>query len=407
MHINSNNTTDKRKRFKDYPLSFWFAVIATITAAFLAISSYSRMINDDTALIKASLIVIVLEGGLIVGMAAIKGHLQGTLKGWAFAMLWFIACAEIFMASMEIQHGIATAGANAENVTASTANTGAVATSLASATKALADCDKRYPRKNKDAGARNQCRKPYEAIVKSSAGAMPSSDNMPKYDAEDAGKLSQWQAVADTLNSIYEPEKAITWSQAAFYIMTVIMALFVLVKNFLWAKYAHDTALADALADGEIYTTEQNLGTVTEQPVSTVTEQPYSTVSKPFGFTPSQPAPSTAARNRALQDCNYSTVTTERNNYSTVTTEPNNSTVGTNSTVTTVGTVSALNAAKAARIGSVVNCPQCCKQFVKNSHNHLYCSNNRKPRVDGGNCSDDWHNAHNPSRTEFLFKRRR
>lgn len=400
-----STTSNNQKRFKDYPLSFWFATLATITAAVLAISSYSRMINDDASTIKAAMIVISFEGALIVAMATMNGRLQGLLKGWAFVMLFLLATAEIFMASMEIQHGIAEAGANAENFTVSASNAGTVAAGMADATKALADCDKRYPRKKKDADARNQCRKPYEKIVTASAGAMPSGDNAPKYNAENAGKLKQWQAVADAMNETWKPEKPVTWNQAAFYIMTAIMALFVIVKNFLWAKYAHECELKSHLKTGEIYTTEQSLpvnDTATEPNNSTVTER------KTFGFAPSTAAPSTAARNRAtLQDCNYSTVTTERNTYSTVATEPNNSTVGTNSTVTTVGTVSALNAAKAARIGSVVNCPQCGKQFVKNSHNHLYCSNNRKPRVDGGNCSDDWHNAHNPSRTEFLFKRRR
>lgn len=393
------------KRFTDYPLSFWFATLATITAAILAISSYSRMINDDAATMKAAMIVISFEGALIVAMAVMNGRLQGLLKGWAFVLLFMLATAEIFMASMEIQHGIAEAGANAENFTVSASNAGTVAAGMADATKALADCDKRYPRKKKDADSRNQCRKPYEKIVAASAGAMPSGDNAPKYDAEDAGKLKQWQAVADAMNETWKPEKPVTWNQAAFYIMTAIMALFVIVKNFLWAKYAHECELKSHLKTGEIYTTEQSLpvtDTATEPNNSTVTER------NPFGFAPSTAAPSTAARNRAtLQDCNYSTVTTERNTYSTVATEPNNSTVGTNSTVTTVSALNALNAAKAARIGSVVNCPQCGKQFVKNSHNHLYCSNNRKPRLDGGNCSDDWHNAHNPSRTEFLFKRRR
>lgn len=394
-----------RKRFTDYPASFWFAVLATITAAVLAISSYSRMINDDVATMKAAMIVISFEGALIVAMATMNGRLQGLLKGWAFVMLFLLAMAEIFMASMEIQHGIAEAGANAENYQQSASNLGTVAAGMADATKALADCDKRYPRKKKDADARNQCRKPYEKIVAASAGAMPSDgNNAPKYDAENAGKLSQWQAVADVLNTTWNPEKPVTWGQAAFYVMTGIMALFIMVKNFLWAKYAHECELKSHLKTGEIYTTEQSLpvtDTATEPNNSTVTER------KPFGFAPSTAAPSTAARNRAaLQDCNYSTVNTERNTYSTVATEPNNSTVGTNSTVTTVGTVSALNAAKAARIGSVVNCPQCGTRFTKNSHNHLYCSNNRKPRLDGGNCSDDWHNAHNPERANYIVKRK-
>ena len=104
-----------RKRFTDYPASFWFATLATITAAILAISSYSRMINDDVATLKAAMIVISFEGALIVAMAVMNGRLQGLLKGWAFVLLFLLAMAEIFMASMEIQHGIAQAGANAEN----------------------------------------------------------------------------------------------------------------------------------------------------------------------------------------------------------------------------------------------------------------------------------------------------
>lgn len=191
-----------RKRFTDYPASFWFAVLATVTAAILAISSYSRMINDDVATMKAAMIVISFEGALIVAMATMSGRLQGLLKGWAFVLLFLLAMAEIFMASMEIQHGIAEAGANAENYQQSASNLGTVAAGMADATKALADCDKRYPRKKKDADARNTCRKPYEKIVAASAGAMPSdSNNAPKYDEENAGKLSQWQAVADVLNT--------------------------------------------------------------------------------------------------------------------------------------------------------------------------------------------------------------
>jgi len=41
-------------------------------------------------------------------------------------------------------------------------------------------------------------------------------------------------------------------------------------------------------------------------------------------------------------------------------------------------------------------------QFVKANKWHLFCSNNRKPRGGGGNCSDDWHNAQNPDRLAAL-----
>jgi hypothetical protein len=54
--------------------------------------------------------------------------------------------------------------------------------------------------------------------------------------------------------------------------------------------------------------------------------------------------------------------------------------------------------AEVAKVGTVLNCPHCGNQFQKSNKWHLFCSNNRKPRADGGNCSDDWHNAQNPER---------
>ena len=386
-----------RKRFKDYPLSFWFAVIATLTAAFLAISSYSRMINDDTALFKAAMIVIVLEGGLIVGMAAIKGHLQGTLKGWAFVMLWLIAGAEIFMSSMEIQHGINAAGMNAANYQQSSQNLGSVATGLSDATKALAACDKRYPRKNKDSVARAECRKPYETIVKSSAGAMPTDGNTAKYDADDAGELAQWQAVADTLNGIYEPEKPITWNQAAFYVMTIIMALFVLVKNFLWAKYAHDVALSDALSNDYVELQESELGKAEHQQpqASEVEPEPH----KPFGFSPSNPAPSSAAINRAkyMHVSTLDPIHAHVNKHVHVNTHEhvNNMHVSNNQSSEKSTNY---DRATSAKVGSLIDCPQCGTTFRKANKWHTFC----KPT-----CRDTWHNAHDPNRVQYLKNRKR
>jgi hypothetical protein len=54
--------------------------------------------------------------------------------------------------------------------------------------------------------------------------------------------------------------------------------------------------------------------------------------------------------------------------------------------------------AEQAKVGQVIACPCCGKTFSKANKWHLFCSNNRKPREDGGNCSDDWHNAQNPER---------
>ena len=395
-----------RKRFTDYPASFWFAVLATITAAILAISSYSRMINDDVATMKAAMIVISFEGALIVAMATMNGRLQGLLKGWAFVLLFLLAMAEIFMASMEIQHGIAQAGANAENYQQSASNLGTVAAGMADATKALADCDKRYPRKKKDADARNQCRKPYEKIVAASAGAMPSGgNNAPQYDEENAGKLSQWQAVADVLNTTWQPEKPITWAQAAFYVMTAIMALFIMVKNFLWAKYAHGDELTTYLESHSVSVPEHAIGspaTVAESIADDDEQAPQKPAKMPFGFTGNKsPAASSADRNRAL----YGSMPVNTGNCNKqVSVNTGNCNTGIKNSVYST----AYAQVQAAKVGHIVNCPNCGATFVKANKWHTFCSNNRKPRADGGNCSDDYHNAIDPQRLEAVkaLKRR-
>ena len=381
-----------RKRFKDYPLSFWFAVLATITAAILAISSYSRMINDDAATLKAAMIVISFEGALIVAMAVLNGRLQGLLKGWAFVMLGLLAMAEVFMASMEIQHGIAQAGANAENFTLSASNAGTVASSMADATRALADCDKRYPRKQKDAAARAQCRKPYEKIVAASAGAMPSNaNNTPQYDADDAGQLKQWQSVADVMNETWKPTKLVTWNQAAFYIMTSIMALFVIVKNFLWAKYAHEGALK---ADSSDYDEHPHV-TISESSLGNNAQ----TERKPFGFTPSQPAPSSAAINRAkyLHVSTLDPIHAHVNKHVHVNTHEhvNNMHVSNNQSSEKSTNY---DRATSAKVGSLIDCPQCGTTFRKANKWHTFC----KPT-----CRDTWHNAQDPNRVQYLKNRKR
>ena len=395
-----------RKRFTDYPASFWFAVLATITAAILAISSYSRMINDDVATMKAAMIVISFEGALIVAMATMNGRLQGLLKGWAFVLLFLLAMAEIFMASMEIQHGIAQAGANAENYQQSANNLGTVAAGMADATKALADCDKRYPRKKKDADARNQCRKPYEKIVAASAGAMPSDgNNAPQYDAENAGKLSQWQAVADVLNTTWKPENPVTWAQAAFYVMTAIMALFIMVKNFLWAKYAHGDELTAYLANQQtVNVPEHAIGNT----ATTQTDEPAQPAKHGFGFVPAgKRAESSADRNRAqLQTVEKSQVHARNTGYRNTGNDRIRDTVD-GKPYTGNDCNTGIEAVKAAKVGHAVNCPVCGTSFVKANKWHLFCSNSRKKKYDGTSCADTYYNAENPNRRAYLAKKRK
>ncbi len=408
-----------RKRFTDYPASFWFATLATITAAILAISSYSRMINDDVATLKAAMIVISFEGALIVAMAVMNGRLQGLLKGWAFVLLFLLAMAEIFMASMEIQHGIAQAGANAENYQQSASNLGTVAAGMADATKALAACDARYPRKKKDAAARETCRKPYESVLNASAGSMPNNGNRaPQYDEENAGKLSQWQAVADVLNATWQPEKPITWAQAAFYVMTAIMTLFIMVKNFLWAKYAHGDELTAYLSSNPVNVVtvpEHHLGTPAAVEPDTAHDddsdedqidthgQPYKQPKQGFGLIPTgNRVASSADRNRAAVNMENATggkplppSLHERVNTHTCnnTHSPLHERVGNSS-----GKSTNYDSAASAKVGSMIDCQQCGTTFRKANKWHTFCCST---------CKDNWHNERDPSRIEALKAKRR
>ena len=398
---------NKPNRFRDFTPTFWIALVSSITAAILAIAAYASMINDNTALIKASLIVICFEGGLITAMVVLNAKFQGLLKGWGFTLLFLIGMAEIFMASTEIQSGIMKAGASAEFVQQSASNTGSIAASMSDATKGIADCNKRYPRKKKDAEARDNCVKPFNAVLKSSAGALPNGD-APKFNSEDAGKLKIWQSVADTMNEAWQPEVKITWERAAFYCMTAIMALFVLVKNFLWAAYSREMALKHDAENGQsVSVPEHAIGspaTVAESIADDDEQTPQKPAKMPFGFTGSKsPAASSADRNRAL-NCNKQESVITGNCNKQVSVNTGNCNTGIQNSVYST----AYAQVQAAKVGHIVNCPNCGATFVKANKWHTFCSNNRKPRADGGNCSDDYHNAIDPQRLEAVkaLKRR-
>ena len=398
----------KPNRFRDFTPTFWIALTSSITAAMLAIAAYSSMINDNTALIKASLIVICFEGGLITAMVVLNAKFQGLLKGWGFTLLFLIGMAEIFMASTEIQSGIMKAGASAEFVQQSASNTGSIAASMSDATKGIADCNKRYPRKKKDAEARDNCVKPFNAVLKSSAGALPNGD-APKFNSEDAGKLKIWQSVADTMNEAWQPEVKITWERAAFYCMTAIMALFVLVKNFLWAAYSREMALKHDAENGQsVSVPERAIGspaTVAESIADDDEQAPQKPAKMPFGFTGSKsPAASSADRNRAL----HARVDTRSDDlHAHVNTRPCNNThdplharVNTRPRNNTHDDLhAAYTHAADANAGEHVNCPQCGTVFRKVNKQHTFC---RKT------CKDEWWNTKDPSRLEALkaLKRR-
>lgn len=400
------------QRFRDFTPTFWIALTSSITAAMLAIAAYSSMINDNTALIKASLIVICFEGGLITAMVVLNAKFQGLLKGWGFTLLFLIGMAEIFMASTEIQSGIMKAGASAEFVQQSASNTGSIAASMSDATKGIADCNKRYPRKNKDAVARDNCVKPFNAVLKSSAGALPNGD-APKFNSEDAGKLKIWQSVADTMNEAWQPDVKITWERAAFYCMTAIMALFVLVKNFLWAAYSREMAIKHDAENGQSVTVpEHALGDAATVAESVTTEATSPQPEKqPFGFAGGKsPAASSADRNRAkLQTVENSQVHDRNTGYRYTGNDRVRDTVDgkpyTGNDCNTGIRYTGIEAVKAAKVGQVINCPVCGESFTKANKWHLFCSNSRKKKADGTSCADTYYNTENPDRLRAIKRK--
>jgi hypothetical protein len=400
------------QRFRDFTPTFWIALTSSITAAMLAIAAYSSMINDNTALIKASLIVICFEGGLITAMVVLNAKFQGLLKGWGFTLLFLIGMAEIFMASTEIQSGIMKAGASAEFVQQSASNTGSIAASMSDATKGIADCNKRYPRKNKDAVARDNCVKPFNAVLKSSAGALPNGD-APKFNSENAGKLKIWQSVADTMNEAWQPDVKITWERAAFYCMTAIMALFVLVKNFLWAAYSREMAIKHDAENGQSVTVpEHALGDAATVAESVTTEATSPQPEKqPFGFAGGKsPAASSADRNRAkLQTVENSQVHDRNTGYRYTGNDRVRDTVDgkpyTGNDCNTGIRYTGIEAVKAAKVGQVINCPVCGESFTKANKWHLFCSNSRKKKADGTSCADTYYNTENPDRLRAIKRK--
>jgi hypothetical protein len=69
--------------------------------------------------------------------------------------------------------------------------------------------------------------------------------------------------------------------------------------------------------------------------------------------------------------------------------------------------VRAFTAVQSALCKHEAICPNCGAKFIKSNAQHLFCSRNRKPREDGGNCSDEWHNKANPERIAFLKRKKK
>lgn len=369
------------KRITDYPAVFWAAVIATIVGGYMSVSAYEVMMHSDSGLYRAIGIFITLESVAIVAAATLNTKGNGLAVGFAAVLIASCASVEIFLGATELQRGIMQMTETAKASSAGTANATANAQALSEASKGLKSCQARYPRKQKDAKAREECSAPYEASIKSLSASAPAKTIA--FNAEASGMLAVWEGITSTYNSMFGTDKTV--EQIAFKTMISIFSVFVFGKLFLWSRYAAWKTKHYGEQNSLVTVDESNLGEPDAMPQVQATEaEPR----KPFGFSPNSPAPSTAALNRAAfsQSVNQQPV-----NQQPVNQQP----------------VTALQSVINAPTGSLIHCPHCHAQFTKRNSRHLFCSNNRNKRADGGNCSDEYHNAHDPKRLQYLVKRKR
>ena len=389
-----------RKRISDYPAVFWSAIIATIVGGAMSIAAYNAMMHSDSGLYRAIGIFVVLECVSIFAAATLNTKGNGLLVGFAAVLIVGCALTEIFLGASELQRGVMEMTETAKAATSSNSNATANAQALTAAQSGLSACQKRYPRKQRDEKARTECSKPYQATINNLTASAPSK--AVEFDAEAAGMLALWQAVADTYNSMFKDSK-VEAGQIAFTVMLFIFTVFVLGKLFLWSKYAAWVAQHYGEHDQQHVTIDESkLGepdAIPQPQASEVEPEPR----KPFGFSPSNPAPSSAAINRAK----YMHVSTLEPIHAHVNTRPCNNThdplharVNTRPRNNTHDDLhAAYTHAADANAGEHVNCPQCGTVFRKVNKQHTFCQKT---------CKDEWWNTKDPSRLEALkaLKRR-
>jgi hypothetical protein len=382
-----------RKRISDYPAVFWSAIIATIVGGAMSIAAYNAMMHSDSGLYRAIGIFVVLECVSIFAAATLNTKGNGLLVGFAAVLIVGCALTEIFLGASELQRGVMEMTETAKAATSSNSNATANAQALTAAQSGLSACQKRYPRKQRDEKARTECSKPYQATINNLTASAPSK--AVEFDAEAAGMLALWQAVADTYNSMFKDSK-VEAGQIAFTVMLFIFTVFVLGKLFLWSKYAAWVAQHYGEHDQQHVTIDESkLGEPDAMPQPQATEpEPR----KPFGFSPSNPAPSSAAINRAK----YMHVSTLEPIHAHVNKHAH---VNIHAHVNKHAHVSeplqaqdAYMHALNAKAGSIVGCPQCGTEFKKVNKQHTFC----KPT-----CRDTWHNAQDPNRVQYLKNRKR
>ena len=384
------------KRITDYPAVFWAAVIATIVGGWMSVSAYNAMMHSDSGLYRAIGIFITLESVSIVAAATLNTRGNGLAVGFAAVLIAACASVEIFLGATELQRGIMQMTETAKASTAGTANATANAQALSDATKGLKSCQARYPRKQKDAAARAECGAPYEASIKSLSASTPAKSV--EFNAEASGMLAVWEGITKAYNSMFDTDTTV--EQIAFKAMISIFAVFVFGKLFLWSRYAAWKTKHYGNSDNSVMIDESKLGEPDAIPqVQTTEPEPR----KPFGFSPSNPAPSSAAINRAK----YLHVSTLEPIHAHVNTRPCNNThdplherVNTRPRNNTHDNLhAAYTHAADASAGEYVNCPQCGTVFRKVNKQHTFCQKT---------CKDEWWNTKDPTRLEALkaIKRR-
>ena len=383
-----------RKRIADYPAVFWAAVIATIVGGWMSVSAYNAMMHSDSGLYRAIGIFITLESVSIVAAATLNTRGNGLAVGFAAVLIAACASVEIFLGATELQRGIMQMTETAKASSAGTANATANAQALSEASKGLKSCQARYPRKQKDAAARAECGAPYEATIKSLSASTPAKSV--EFNAEASGMLAVWEGITKAYNSMFDTDTTV--EQIAFKAMLSIFAVFVLGKLFLWSRYAAwKTKHYGEHDQRHVTIDESKLGEPDAMPqpqASEVEPEPR----KPFGFSPSNPAPSSAAINRAK----YMHVSTLEPIHAHVNKHAH---VNIHAHVKEHAHVSeplhahdAYMHALNAKAGSIVGCPQCSTEFKKVNKQHTFCKST---------CRDTWHNAHDPNRVQYLKNRKR
>ena len=387
-------------KIKDYPPVFWSALFTTIVGGYMSISAYSAMMPGSDALIRAAGIFISLECVNIFAAMVLNSKGQGLLPGLAFVLMFGCASAEIFLGATELQRGIMQSTEIAAASKAGTANNTATANALTEANKGIADCQKRYPRKKRDEAARNNCVKPFNDSLKTLSANKPAE--VVAFNADASAMSALWESIAELYNDNFADGDKVSPGKVSLIVMLFIFTLFVIGKLFLWAKYSkwkNEHGFNDESNSSTVVYPENEIGElkapVIENPSESKTEKPG------FGFVPAgKRAESSADRNRASHehvDTHACNTHEHVNKHVHVDTHAHVNNMHVSSKQSSDKSTNYDNAAN-AKVGSMIDCPQCGATFRKANKWHTFC----RPV-----CRDNWHNAANPGRLNALKAKRK